>query len=152
MDWPSSTRGINQIWIQVRKRKVEKIRSLPMFRWYVGTLSKYGHFRNFPHNVTTWAHFFQKQKSFVSFAPSLFLSFWRKLNIRATLEKGQRRKVQCNQVFLQVKSIKLVPRPLDESPGPRQIKIFFGPHGIILEGQKKRASRRAHGLENQSVT
>ncbi len=51
---------------------------------------------------------------------------------KATLDKGPRSRVQWNQVFLLVKSIKLVPRHLDEGPGPRQIK--FSLYGISLEG------------------
>jgi hypothetical protein len=43
---------------------------------------------------------------------------------------------------------------LDKSPRPRQIKLWFNLHGIILEGkpigpnQKKKSLKRAHGLEN----
>jgi hypothetical protein len=66
--------------------------------------------------------------------------------LRATLDKGPRSRVQRNWAFLLVKSFKLVPRPLDKSPRPRQIKLWFSLHGIILEGkpiglEKKRAYR-----------
>jgi hypothetical protein len=45
------------------------------------------------------------------------------LIIRATLDKGPRSRVQRNQIFLLVKSFKLVPRPLDEGLGRKQIVI-----------------------------
>jgi hypothetical protein len=50
-----------------------------------------------------------------------------------TLDKGPRSIVQWNRAFLLVKSFKLVPRPLDRGLGPRQIKLWFNLHGIILE-------------------
>lgn len=53
---------------------------------------------------------------------------------RATLDKGSRSKVQWNQAFLLVTSFKLVPRHLDEGPGPRQVKLWFSLYGISLEG------------------
>jgi hypothetical protein len=75
----------------------------------------------------------------------------------ATLNKGRISKVQWNRAFLLVKNFNLVPRPLDKGLGPIQIKLWFNLHGIILEGkpigmdQKKKASRKADDLENQSV-
>jgi hypothetical protein len=53
----------------------------------------------------------------------------------ATLDKGPRNKVQWNRTFLLVKILKLVPRPSDESPEPRRIKLWFNLHHIILEGK-----------------
>jgi hypothetical protein len=55
--------------------------------------------------------------------------------LRGTLDKGRRRRVQWNQTFLLVKSFKLVLRPLDKDPRPRQIKLWLSLHGIILEGK-----------------
>ncbi len=54
---------------------------------------------------------------------------------RVTVDKGSKSRVQWNRTFLLVKSFKLLPRPLDESPGPRQIKLWFSLHDIILEGK-----------------
>jgi hypothetical protein len=45
--------------------------------------------------------------------------------LMAALEKGPRSKVQWSQAFLLVKSFKLVPRPLDKGPKPRQSKLWF---------------------------
>ncbi len=56
------------------------------------------------------------------------------INLRATLDKGPRSRVQWNGAFLLVKRFKLVPRPLDKGPSPRRIKLWFSLHGIILEG------------------
>jgi hypothetical protein len=54
---------------------------------------------------------------------------------RVTVDKGSKSRVQWNRTFLLVKSFKLLPRSLDESPGPRQIKLSFSLHDIILEGK-----------------
>jgi hypothetical protein len=79
----------------------------------------------------------------------------------STHAEGHFRQGSKEQQGLLVKSFKLVPRPsLDKGPGTRQIKLWFSIHGIILEGnqlvqtnnKKKRALRRAQGLENQSVS
>ncbi len=58
--------------------------------------------------------------------------------------------------ILFVKRFKLVPMVLDKSPRPRQIKLWFKLHGIILEGKPigldpKKGLKKAHGLENQNV-
>jgi hypothetical protein len=57
------------------------------------------------------------------------------LILRATLNKGPRRRVQWNRAFLLNKSFELVPRLLDKDSGPREIKLWFSLHGIILEGK-----------------
>jgi len=57
------------------------------------------------------------------------------MNFRAILDKGPKSRVQWNQTFLSIKSFKLVPSPLDEGSRPRQIKLRFSLHGIILEGK-----------------
>jgi hypothetical protein len=57
------------------------------------------------------------------------------LMLRAILGKGARSKAQWNRTLLLVKNFKLVARPLDEGPRPRQIKLWFSLHGIILEGK-----------------
>jgi hypothetical protein len=49
--------------------------------------------------------------------------------------QGSNKQVQWNRAFLLVKSFKLVSRPLDEGPRPRQIKLWFCLHGIILKGK-----------------
>jgi hypothetical protein len=54
---------------------------------------------------------------------------------RVTLDKGPTSRVQWNRAFLLVKSFKLFSRPLDEGPRPRQIKLWFCLHGIILKGK-----------------
>ncbi len=55
--------------------------------------------------------------------------------LRGTLDKSSRSKVQWNWTFLLVKSFKLVSKPIDKDPRPRQIKLWFSLHGIILEGK-----------------
>jgi hypothetical protein len=55
-----------------------------------------------------------------------------------------------------VKSFKLVPMVLDKSPRPRQIKLWFKLHGIVLEGKPigldpKQRFKKTHALENQNV-
>jgi hypothetical protein len=62
--------------------------------------------------------------------------------LMVTLDKGPRRKVWKNQALLLVKSCKLVPRPFDKGPGPRQIKLWFSLHGIILEGKLIRSDQK----------
>jgi hypothetical protein len=57
------------------------------------------------------------------------------MSFRAILDKGTKSKVQWNWAFLSIKSFKLVPSPLDEGSRPRQIKLWFSLHGIILEGK-----------------
>jgi len=54
-------------------------------------------------------------------------------NLRVTLDKGPRSRVQWNRAFLLVKSLKLVARLLDKGSGSRQIKWWFNLHDIILE-------------------
>jgi hypothetical protein len=54
---------------------------------------------------------------------------------RPTLDKGPRSRIQRNWIFLLVKSFKLVPGPLESGSGPRQIKLWFSLHGIILKGK-----------------
>jgi hypothetical protein len=66
-----------------------------------------------------------------------------KWNIPSTLNqnmmlmdiKAPRSKVKWNWSFLLVNSFKLVLRPLDKDLGPRQIKLWFNLHGIILKGK-----------------
>jgi hypothetical protein len=78
--------------------------------------------------------------------------------LRVTLDKGPKSGVQWNRTFLLVKSFKLASRLVDKGLGQRWIKLWFSLHGIVLEGKligtdpKKRISRRAQGLENQSVS
>jgi hypothetical protein len=55
--------------------------------------------------------------------------------LRATLDKGPKSRVQWNLTLILVKNFKLVPRPLNKGPRPRQIKLWFSLHGIILEGK-----------------
>jgi hypothetical protein len=79
------------------------------------------------------------------------------ITLKATLNKGPKNRVQWNQTFLLVNTFKVVPMALDEALGPRQIKLWFSLHGIILEGKpigpnKKEAYKRVHGLENQGVS
>jgi hypothetical protein len=57
--------------------------------------------------------------------------------LRATLDKGPQSRVQWNRAFLLVKSFKLIPRPLNKGPGPRQIKWWFSLHGIILKRENQ---------------
>jgi hypothetical protein len=57
--------------------------------------------------------------------------------IQGHLEEGSKSMVQWNWGFLLVKSSKLVPRSLEESPWSRQIKLWFSLHDIILEGKLK---------------
>jgi hypothetical protein len=54
-------------------------------------------------------------------------------NLKAILNKGPRNKVQWNQTFLLVKNVNLVSKHLDISSRPKQIKLWFILHGIILE-------------------
>jgi hypothetical protein len=72
-------------------------------------------------------------------------------HLRATLDKGPKSKVQWNWPFL------LVQRPLNKGQIPRQIKLWFSLHDIILEVKpigpdKKKSLNEVHGLENQSVS
>ncbi len=75
-----------------------------------------------------------KTRSFLHkyFSRSWSLMYWYR---RGTLDKGSRSKVQWNWTFLLVKSFKLGSRPIDKDPRPRQIKLWFTLHGIILEGK-----------------
>jgi len=66
------------------------------------------------------------------FSWSWSLMYW---YLRGTLDKGSRSKVQWNWTFLLVKSFRLVSKPIDKDPRPRQIKLWFSLHGIILEGK-----------------
>jgi hypothetical protein len=52
--------------------------------------------------------------------------------------------------FLLVKSFKLVPRLLYECPEPRQIKLWFGLHGIILEGKPIGLDQKKNSLNKSS--
>ncbi len=56
------------------------------------------------------------------------------LELKATLNKGPRSKVQQNGTFLLVKSHKLDPRPLDKDLRPNETKLKWYLHGTILEG------------------
>jgi hypothetical protein len=55
--------------------------------------------------------------------------------LRATWDKGPMSRFQWNWTFLLVKSFELVPRPLNKSPKPRQIMLWFNLYVIILEGK-----------------
>jgi len=63
--------------------------------------------------------------------------FHRGITFKATLDKGSKSMVKWNWGFLLVKSFKLVPRFLVEGPWPRQIKLWFSLHDIILKGKFK---------------
>jgi len=58
------------------------------------------------------------------------------MKLKVALDKDPRSKVQWNWAFLLVKSFKMVSRPLNKGPRPRQLKLCFSFHSIILEGNQ----------------
>ncbi len=49
-----------------------------------------------------------------------------------------------------VKSFELIPRPLNKGPRPRQFKLCFSFHGIILEGNQLVWSKKKNNLKESS--
>ncbi len=78
------------------------------------------------------------------------LQHWKELLtlVKAILDKGLRSRVQWNWTFLLVKSFKLIPRMLNKDPRPRQIKLWFSLHDIILEGKPIGSDQKKNLKEN----
>jgi hypothetical protein len=81
----------------------------------------------------------QEATTFLIVSNSMIIVPW---GLKATLDKGSKNKVQWNQAFLLVKNFKLVPRPMDKDPRPRQINLWYSLHGIILEGKQTKPKKK----------
>ncbi len=82
------------------------------------------------------------------------VSFFKNI-LRVTLDEGPRSREQWIQAILLVESLKLVPRPLDKGPRPKNGKLRLNLRGTDFGGKinwwgpKNNAKRRAPDLENQ---